>query len=144
MPARAIKAPLLAPARDRADPVKRREMSGPAMRSFLNIAAAWGLSVEEQLALLGWPAKSTYHKYKSGHVGVLGFDLLMRISIVIGLYKALHILYAHDTLANSWIRMPNTNPMFGGKSPLAIMVDGGMDAMLRVRRLLDARRGGWN
>ena len=144
MPARARLETSLPPAKDRSSPAKRRELSAPAMRAFLNIAAAWELSVEEQLGLLGWPAKSTFHKYKSGHVGVLSFDLLMRISIVIGLYKALHILYAQETLANSWVRMPNTNPMFGGKSPLSTMVDGGMDAMLRVRRLLDARRGGWN
>jgi hypothetical protein len=32
--------------------------------------------------------------------------------------------------------------MFGGETPLAYMVKGGVPAMLRVRQLLDARRGG--
>jgi hypothetical protein len=32
--------------------------------------------------------------------------------------------------------------MFGGKTPLRYMIDGGLPAMQNVRRLLDARRGG--
>jgi hypothetical protein len=66
---------------NRRDPEVRRRMSGPAMRTFLNIAGAWNLSVDEQRALLGWPAPSTYHKYKAGSVGTLSFDTLTRVSL---------------------------------------------------------------
>ena len=52
---------------DRRDPNVRRRMSGPAMRSFFNVGAAWQLRAEEQRALLGWPASSTFFKYKAGH-----------------------------------------------------------------------------
>ena len=129
----------------RADPAVRKEMSGPAMRSFLNIADKWKLTVDEQRGLLGWPAASTYHKYKAGQVGTLSYDMLTRISLVLGMFKALHILYADENLADRWMKLPNSNPMFGGKTPTAFMTaEGGMDAMFRVRRLLDGRRGGWN
>lgn len=121
----------------------RRTMSGPAMRTFLNIASSWKLSVEEQRALLGWPAESTYFKYKAGQVSALGYDTLMRISIVLGIYKALHILYPEPQLADGWIKLPNSNPMFAGRPALALMVEGGMDGLYQVRRLLDSRRGGW-
>jgi hypothetical protein len=116
-------------------------MSGPALRAFFNVASAWQLTVNEQRALLGWPAPSTYHKYKSGDTGTLSFDSLSRISLVLGIYKALHILYPDPSLANRWVKLPNSNPLFTGKPALSLMTGGGMDGLLQVRRLLDSRRG---
>lgn len=132
------------PTERRREPEVRRQMSGPAMRSFLRVAEAWGLSVEEQRALLGWPPESTFYKYKSGQPGVLGYDMLTRISLVLGVYKALHILYPEADLADRWVKLPNSNPLFGGRPALELMTAGGMDGLFRVRRLLDGRRGGWN
>jgi len=128
----------------RSDPGVRKQMSGAAIRSFFNIADRWSLSVNERRALLGWPATSTYHKYKSGNTGTLSYDTLCRISLVLGVFKALHILYPDPGLADRWIKLPNANPMFGGKPPIDFVTGGDMDALYRVRRLLDARRGGWN
>lgn len=130
--------------RDRHDPDVRRRLSAPAIRTFFSVSAAWGLTVDEQRGLLGWPAPSTYHKYKTGQVGALSFDMLHRISLVLGIYKALHILYPEQQLADHWIKLGNSNPTFGGKPPLDLMIDSGMDGLHRVRRLVDARRGGWN
>jgi hypothetical protein len=129
------------PADDRHSPQVRRRLSAPALRTFFNISDAWQLSVREQLALLGFPAPSTYHKYKAGQVGVLSFDTLTRISLVLGIYKALHILYADASLADHWVRMPNSNAVFGGRPALALMTQGGIDGLFQVRRLLDGRRG---
>jgi hypothetical protein len=120
----------------------RKQMSAPAIRTFLNIAEAWKLSVEQQLGLLGWPAESTYFKYKAGQVGILPYDTLIRISLVVGIYKALHILYPEPALADAWVKLPNSNTLFAGRPALALMIDGGMDGLYQVRRLLDARRGG--
>jgi Protein of unknown function (DUF2384) len=128
----------------RSDPEVRKRISAPAMRSFLNIAKVWGLSVEEQRGLLGWPAASTYYKYKAGDVGTLSYDTLTRISLLLGIYKALHFLYPDDALADRWVKLPNSNPTFGGRPALSLMVDGGIDGLTQTRRLLDARRGGWN
>lgn len=135
--------PQISPDR-RSDPKVRRQMSGPAMRTFFNVASAWNLSTEQQRALLGWPPESTFFKYKSGHVGVLSFDMLIRISLVLGIYKDLHILYTETELADRWIHLPNSNSMFGGKPALDLMTRGDIDALYQVRRLLDGRRGGWN
>jgi hypothetical protein len=68
-------------------------------------------------------------------------DRLTRVSLLIGIFKALHVLYS-EALADRWILMPNTNRLFGGASPLDYMLRGGLPAMLTVRRLLDARRAG--
>lgn len=128
----------------RKDPKVRRQMSGPAIRTFLNIADAWALSTEEQRGLLGWPPESTYFKYKAGQVATLSYDTLIRISLVLGIYKDLQILYPEASLADRWVRLPNSNPMFGGQPALSLMVHGGIDGLFAVRRLLDARRGAWN
>jgi len=119
-------------------------MSAPAMRSFLSIASGWHLSGDEQRALLGWPPESTFYKYKSGQVGVLSYDVLVRISLVLGIYKALRILYTEQALSAGWVRLPNSNPLFGGRPALDLMTNGGIDGLYQVRRLLDGRRGGWN
>ena len=123
------------------DPETRKRLSGPALRTFFSIADAWKLSVTEQRGLLGWPAASTYHKYKAGDHGALAFDTLTRLSLILGIYKSLQVLYPEPAFADAWVRMPNAHPMFGGHPAIEVMVDGGIDALYRVRRLLDARRG---
>jgi hypothetical protein len=136
--------PVFTPPDVRPQPEQRRALSGPGLRTFLNIAAAWRLTVDQQRALLGWPASSTFHKYTSGDCGTLSFDTLTRISLVIGIYKNLQVLYPEPAFADEWVRLPNSHALFGGRPALTLMVDGGIDGLYRVRRLLDARRGGWN
>lgn len=128
------------PAAPTDDPEARRRLSGPGLRTFFNIAGAWTLNVSEQRGLLGWPPLSTFHKYKSGDHGTLSFDQLTRLSLVLGIYKALHILYPDAALADRWVRLPNANPLFGGEPALTLMVSG-IDGLYAVRRLLDSRRG---
>jgi Protein of unknown function (DUF2384) len=124
-----------------AEPAARRRLSGPALRTFFNVAGAWGLSVQEQRGLLGWPAASTYHKYKAGDHGALPFDMLTRLSLILGIYKSLQVLYPEPGFADAWVRLPNSHPLFGGRPAIETMIDGGIDGLARVRRLLDARRG---
>jgi hypothetical protein len=132
------------PAGRRSDPKIRKQMTGPALRTFFNVAEAWKLTNEEQRALLGWPAEATFYNYKAGKAGTLPYDMLMRISLILGIYKNLQILYPEAGLADQWIRLPNSNPLFGGKPAMALLAGGEMDALYQVRRLLDGRRGGWN
>lgn len=126
------------------DPEARRRKSGPALRAFFRIAGVWELDGTQQRGLLGWPPSSTFHKWRSGSHGTLPYDVLVRVSLILGIFKALAILYPQERFADAWVRMPNTNPTFGGKPPIELMVSGGVDGLTRVRRLLDSRRGGWN
>jgi hypothetical protein len=129
------------PAAERQDPAVRRRLSAPALRAFFGTARQWQLAAADERGLLGWPPSSTFHKYKSGDAGVLSFDTLTRISLVLGIYKALHILYPEPAFADRWMQMPNSNPLFGGGTPLAFVLDAGLDGLLQLRRLLDGRRG---
>src|SRR6266498_5521258 len=82
---------------DRRAPTVRRRLSPAALRTFFAVARSWQLSATEERALLGWPPSSTFHKYKAGDGGVLSFDTLTRISLILGIFKALQVLYAEPT-----------------------------------------------
>jgi hypothetical protein len=135
-----LETPVTPPAARHA-PAERRRKSGPGLRTFFRVADAWGLDPEEQRGLLGWPARSTLYTWKAGRAVTLPYDTLIRLSLLLGIYKALHVLYPDPALADGWVRLPNRNPLFGGRTPAACMVDGGIEALTAVRRLLDARRG---
>jgi hypothetical protein len=114
-------------------------MSGAAMRTYFKIAEKWTLSAKEQMAILGSPASSTFYKYKVGDVGTLSIDVLTRVSLILGIYKDLRILFPDTALAARWVKLPNSNPTFGGRTPAEYMSLGDMDPLYRVKRLLDAR-----
>ena len=119
----------------------RNRLSQAAIKGLLRIATHWKLRDEDTRALLGGMSSGSFYALKARHTKTLDEDQLTRISLLIGIYKALNILYSQN-LANAWIGLPNTNPMFGGYSPLNYVKKGGIPALLRVRQLLDARRGG--
>lgn len=131
----------LAPFVDLSARSERARLSPSALRAFFNIMQRWSIKDADARQLLGGIASSTFYDYKRNPDRVLDQDKLMRISYLVGIYKALHILHGED-LADRWVAMPNRNRIFGGRSPLAYMVEGGAPAMQTVRRLLDARRGG--
>ena len=120
---------------------ERERLSPSAVRAFFNIIARWGLRDEDAKQLLGGLSNGPYYEMKKKPDRVLDTDRLLRISYLIGMFKALNILYSKK-LADQWMRLPNTNRIFGGQTPLAYIIKGGLPAMLTVRRLLDARRGG--
>jgi hypothetical protein len=127
-------------------PETRTRLSAPALRTFANLARLWNLSENERLALLGHPARSTFHKWASEarakHAVTLPFDTLMRLSALLGIYKGLRIVLNSDPEVAEWLRQPSTVLPFAGQTPLALMTDGGFDGLLQVRRYVDAWRGG--
>jgi len=116
-------------------------LSPSAIKGFFRLARAWKLRDEDARQLLGGISNGAFYHLKGGKTKKLDQDQLTRVSLVLGIFKALNILYS-EKLADAWVSLPNTNPIFGGDTPLAYMTKGGVPAMLRVRQLLDARRGG--
>ncbi|NRR31160.1 DUF2384 domain-containing protein [Oxalobacteraceae bacterium] len=120
---------------------ERERLSKSALKGFFKLVAAWGVRDDDARELLGGLSSSAYYEWKKNPDRVLEVDRITRISYLLGIYKALHIVYG-DKLADEWVQLPNKNPIFGGRSPLAVMLGGGLLAMQTVRKLLDARRGG--
>ena len=120
------------------------EMSAAGLRAFFNIARDWDLSAEEQIVLLGSPGRSTYFKWKAAPATArLGRDTLERLSLLLGIYKALQILLPQASAADTWIKRPNSAPPFGGRRALDRMLAGNISDLVAVRQYLDAMRGGW-
>lgn len=120
---------------------ERERLSKSALKGFFKLVAAWNVRDEDARQLLGGLSNSAYYDWKKNPDRVLEVDCITRISYLLGIYKALHIIYG-DKLADEWVGLPNTNIVFEGRTPLAYMLGGGMAAMHLVRQLLDARRGG--
>ena len=119
----------------------RERLSPAALKAFFNIAAHWRLRDEDARALLGGVSNGPFYEMKRDPARTLDVDRLTRVSCLIGIFKALGVLYS-EAHADEWVGRANTNPVFNGRTPLEYMTAGGLPAMLTVRRLLDARRAG--
>ena len=117
----------------------RKDLTGPALRTFFRIADAWGLKEQEQMRLLGLESRSTFQSWKRGVVAALPKDALERISYVMGIYKGLQILLPRT--ANDWVRKPNKAQLFGGASALERMMSGNVADLYVVRQYVDGQRG---
>jgi hypothetical protein len=129
-------------AADLGDATERERLSASAIRGFLNIAGRWNLSESQARALLGGIASSTFHAWKSHPKRTkLNQDTLVRVSLILGIYKALHI-YFGDPWADRWVTLGNRGPLFAGQPPVEFMIRHGQPGMVAVRRILDSWRGG--
>lgn len=117
------------------------EKSRAGLIAFFSIAQELGLDAEQQRILLGSPGRTTFFEWKKKKAGNLSRDTLDRISYLLGIYKALHILFS-DRSAKDWLRNPNFAPLFNGKPPLDYLLSGQLVALADVRRYLDWARGG--
>src|SRR5689334_11362799 len=125
------------------EPTPARSLSladhAAAKRAFFRIVQAWNVSDAEAVVLLGQPSRATFYTYKRGEGGALSADMLERISYVLGIYKALQLLFPDPAQADAWIKKPNA--AFGGRSALQHALGGHVVDLCEVRRYLDAVRG---
>jgi len=129
----------LRPSADLSSASDREELSPAAIREFRRITERWKLTEELALGLLGGVASSTYHGWRSNPKGKkLDQDTLTRISLVIGIYQALHA-YFGDPWADRWISSDNRAPMFSGRSPIDFILREGLPGLIQIRKLVE----GW-
>jgi len=123
-------------------PEVRKRLSGSSLIGFFKMMEIWKVRDEEARVLLGGISNGPFYEMKKSPRGkTLDVDRMYRVSYLLGIFKALNILHGQQ-LADEWVQLPNRNSMFGGKTPLQYMLEGGLPAMQNVRRLLDGRRGG--
>ena len=131
----------VAPLIDLSDRTERERLSPAAVHAFFNIKSHWKIRDHDARQLLGGMSNGSYYALKTGADRVLDEDRLCRISYLVGIFKALNILYSEE-LADRWMQLPNRNRIFGGMTPHEFLMRGGLPAFATLRRLLDARRGG--
>lgn len=142
--------PLRSPAQAQAAPQQRldaltEEELSVVVDQVSSILRRWDLSERERARVMDVPL-STLRRWEvqarqRGLRGRPTFDQYMRMSLILGIHKALNVIHAtpgHDAL---WLRSANEGPLFAGHAPLALMLSGGQPALWMVRRHLDAVRG---
>ena len=111
------------------------------VRAVARAIDSWNLTGQEAADLLDVPL-ATWNRMKAGTFkGKLDRDKVMRASLIIGIFKGLRLLF-NGPLTFGWPKTKNTGSLFGGNEPLALMIDGGIPAMVLVRQHIDALRGG--
>ena len=113
-----------------------------ALTFFFNLMELWGCTKDQQCTLLGAIGNTTYFKYKKLPNVRLPHDTLERISYLMGIHKALRILFSNTPeRAYEWVHKPNTAAPFNGQSALGYMLAGQVVDLADVRRYLDGVRG---
>ncbi|SMQ59318.1 Protein of unknown function [Pseudidiomarina planktonica] len=99
----------------------------------------WGFNDQEKAKVLGDISVSTFRRYKRGEMKRrLTADCRTRISLILGIYKALRIIFVQDMHHAKWVNNPNKR--LNELSPKAVMVMGSMINLYDIRRYLDAVR----
>jgi len=114
--------------------------AGAMFRAVLNLFRLWGVSDNEAAVLLDLPVR-TYARWKADGAGRLGRDGKARLSNLLGIHKALRLIFREPQRGYDWVKASNT--AFGGESALGVMLGGELTDLMRVRRYLDAERGAW-
>jgi hypothetical protein len=112
-----------------------------ALKAYARIAEAWSLTTREAAGLADMAESTWKRARKPGFAGGLSRDQMLRLSAIVGLYKALE-LYFDGPIARDWVRSANGGPEFEGVRPVDAMIAGGLPKILRVRSYVDALRGG--
>ena len=109
-------------------------------RACVNLFRLWQVSDEEAALLLDLPVR-TYRRWKAGDLGRIDRDGKARLSNLMGIHKALRIIFREPQRGYRWIKAPNA--AFADRSALEVMLGGELTDLMRVRRYLDAERGAW-
>jgi uncharacterized protein (DUF2384 family) len=109
-------------------------------RAALNLFRLWNITDEEAATLLDLPLR-TYRRWKAGDLGRIARDGRARLSNLMGIHKALRIIFREPQRGYSWIKTPNQ--VFENRTALDVMLGGELTDLMRVRRYLDAERGAW-
>ncbi len=127
------------------DAATRQHLTPSAVEGMIRLTELWRLTTEETCLLLGdMSERSWFRLKKQGRTDRtlrLSQDMLTRISVMIGIFKGLRLLFS-EPLADDWIRLPNRGALFGGRPPLVVAVERGIPGLLEIRNHVDALRGG--
>ena len=109
-------------------------------RAAVNLFRLWAVTDEQAAILLDLPVRS-YRRWKAGEIGRINRDCKARLSNLMGIHKALRIIFHEPQRGYAWIHSPNS--AYAGQTALAVMLGGELTDVMRIRRYLDGERGGW-
>lgn len=111
-----------------------------SFRAVSRLFARWEISDEDAAILLDMAIR-TYRRWKVEGPKDIGRDARARLSNILGIHKALRIIFGNSERVYGWVKSPNSK--FNGATALEVMLHGDLTDLMRVRRYLDAERGAW-
>jgi len=121
----------------------QKTTSATGLRTAVAILDKWGATGEQGEAILR-VSHSTYAraKRKDGLTSIsLDRDQLTRVSFVLNIHAALRTIFDNPDNLYGFMRMPNDNAFFLGRSPLEVMGSGDIVAVYETFRRIDVLRG---
>lgn len=83
--------------------ITEQELAGSGLRTFIRISEKWQMSPEQQSSLLGCEDRRILDSWRRSDCADVPHDVLIRISYVLGIYKALHTIFPNALQADGWI-----------------------------------------
>lgn len=113
------------------------------LRAFFKLVEHWQLADGEARILLGQPSSRSYSRWKTkgADASRISHDMRQRLSMLMGIHKALRYVFQEPERGYAWIKKPNL--AFGGQSALQRLLAGEVTDLAAVRLYLDTERGGW-
>lgn len=105
-------------------------------RAVLRLFEAWKITDAEAAVLLGGLSPRSLHRWRKGEYGRVSRDLSDRLSTMLGIHKALRLVFSDPQRAYAWVKKPNAD--FGGAPALEVMLQGGLGDLVRIRSYLDS------
>lgn len=103
----------------------------------------WGVGDREKITLLGLPAETEPNSLQDFHHGKVlpgGEEVMNRVEHILGISQALSLANPlNERAAVMWLH--RRNHRLNGRTPLATMIDDGLDGIIRVRIQLDCSYG---
>ena len=109
-----------------------------AVKACIRLANLWKLSEDEFNTLVNAHLGTDLDAWNSRESVELADDSLMRMSHLLNIHVALRTLFSGDS-AYTWLQEPNSNPIFGGKSALSLMLAGGLSELEKVDHFLQSQ-----
>jgi hypothetical protein len=103
------------------------------------LSVTWGLSVAEQVTLLGLTDEADLASMRGQSPQDASHELLERLAMLMDIYQALSSLLPGRERADGWLRRPNSQPLFESKSPMATMLERGRLGIRNTRAYLWAQ-----
>ena len=105
----------------------------------MDILDSWGLSSEEIISLIALPEKTptrALRRYRDNTAFPVSQELEERISHIIGITDALRTSYPHNPhMGKMWMRQKSKK--LNNQIPLQIIVEGGLEGIIEIRKHLD-------
>jgi len=120
-----------------ADAADRQRLSPACARAMRNIFREWRVPRHQAAAVLGVSLYTLNRIQNDNWRGCFSQDQLTRASLTLGIYRNLHSVF-DQALADQWVGLANSGPLFCGKRPIAFMISEGILGMYWVRRQLES------